>query len=312
MKKKKRPKWYQAKFSFDASNDADARAAVLKLTKNRDDYKLIKVEKIRDKKLKTFYVLHLHLISTSKGMPLGQCGQICKALKGNLRRVQKITLPKQIAPSVVKPPPANRVKPPARRTPFVVPDVEKISFDDSVALLRNIIGILCDPDKSYMHHEARKVKDQIYKVWVKKFGGRNDNNGYFKWPSTMADYGNGKLAENGWETEGVLSFFGYRVGHTQGKSQSVRQAILVEVFEGVIPPVFSRFYLSEWQSSKSAGRLRKMAETLASLTRNAKRKKNSDMSLSISQWEEDLSFLHRKFYIPMFRAKFTFPDSDVA
>lgn len=313
IKRPKLPKWYKAKFSFEASSDEAARKKVLKLVKNRKDFKLIKVQKIRDKSLRTYYVLHLNILSLSKkGMPLNQCRDVCLVIKGNLREVRKIVVPKPVSPVIASKPQIKATHAPLKRTPFVVPDVEKISFDDSVSLLRNIIGILCDPDKSYMHQEARRVKDSIYKVWVKKFGGINDNNGYFKWPSTMADYGNGKLSQNGWEIEGVLSFFGYRVGHTQGKSMAVRQAILTEVFLGVIPPVFSRFYLSEWRSSKSAGRLRKMAETLASLTRNAKRKKNSDMSLSISQWEEDLSFLFRKFYIPMFRNKFTFPDSEVA
>ncbi len=57
----------------------------------------------------------------------------------------------------------------------------------------------------------------------------------------------------------------------------------------------SEEYIAQWAKPSSAGRLKKMAETLAALIRNAKRK-SVDMSVPIRNWEDDLQWLKDRYY----------------
>ena len=59
----------------------------------------------------------------------------------------------------------------------------------------------------------------------------------------------------------------------------------------------------------SAQRLRKLAETIAALTRNAKRRRDSIMATAIEHWEQDLEFLYYEFYVEKFY--FGWPTTDL-
>ena len=67
-------------------------------------------------------------------------------------------------------------------------------------------------------------------------------------------------------------------------------------FSGPIPPVFPNDYLEEWRKPKSAPKLKKIAETISSLTRNAKRRRDSRMEAAIHDWEKDLDFMFEEYY----------------
>lgn len=135
---------------------------------------------------------------------------------------------------------------------------------------------------------------------------QRDQDGYFEWPSTDAPASiHGFTGDKFFYKEGLLSYLGYRVGQ-QGVHQGIRQQILDCVFHNKLPNVDSREYMDCWDSPETADRLKKMAETLASLTRNAKRRRDADFSMAISDWESDLNYLYHKYFVDHF--KFAWPD----
>jgi len=149
------------------------------------------------------------------------------------------------------------------------------------------------------HRESlRQILDAIGSEWERRNLSAAPGD-YFKWPSTEADEGSGSLSAKGWPPSGLLKFMGYVVGRTAGEPPRIRQAILTEIFTAPLPPVDSHSYMSQWGHPCMPERLHKMAETLAALTRNAKRRGVS-MADAISDWEADLLFLKSKFYIGHF------------
>lgn len=122
----------------------------------------------------------------------------------------------------------------------------------------------------------------------------------FPWPSTEAPGGDGSLTGTFCRSAGMLSFVGYRVGATAGKPNGERRLILSGVFSFPLLPVFDAPYMSEWGAPASSKRLRKIAETIAALARNAKRRRGQNLEAAISHWESDLDFLHESYYVGRF------------
>jgi hypothetical protein len=98
----------------------------------------------------------------------------------------------------------------------------------------------------------------------------------------------------------MLSLLGYHVGETQRLHPSIRESILEYTFEYHLPPVDDVAYFNEWDEPRSSRRLLKLANTLASLTRNAKRRDSWGLSRAIREWEQDLNFLYDHYYVHMF------------
>ena len=119
---------------------------------------------------------------------------------------------------------------------------------------------------------------------------------FFEWPSTDPTGGDGKLILKLAVSDGMLSYLDYRVGMINGEVASIRQSILSRIFEGALPPVFPSNYMSSWGAPKSAPRLRKLAESIAAFTRDAKRRHDYKMDNAISDWEADLMFLFERYY----------------
>ena len=130
---------------------------------------------------------------------------------------------------------------------------------------------------------------------------RHNQDGFFEWPSTSAPASKyGFIGDVFFYKEGLLSYVGYRVGQ-QGLPSHVRLQILDCVFHNILPRVDSHEYMNEWGMPKTAARLHKLAETLAAFTRNAKRRmKHSNLSKAIADWETDLNYLYRQYYIGKF------------
>ena len=125
--------------------------------------------------------------------------------------------------------------------------------------------------------------------------------GFFRWPSTNVENGRGVgHMETPSEEIGVLRSVGYQVGE-KGRSLSERRALLVKIYEQDLNLRLSARYLSEWGRPKTAQRLQKLANTIASLTRNIKRR--AAQSSAIDAWESDLEFLKHTYYI----ARYSFP-----
>jgi len=118
----------------------------------------------------------------------------------------------------------------------------------------------------------------------------------FPWPSTIVEFpgAGGPLDLDRPET-GWLRHLGYSV-RSGGPGAQARRAILQEAFGAPLPGrSFNDAYVLEWGPPRSRGRLRKLANTLAALCRNARRR-SADMDDPITRWEADLAWLKAEYY----------------
>lgn len=198
-----------------------------------------------------------------------------------------------------------------RQRPAIIDKISSMKMSQLMRLWNNAARLSKDKtkknEKSY--RDALLVLEAIEKEWAQRGARPPSPEDFFEWPNSAADGGDGRLTGDGWIKEGVLSYMGYHVGRTNGLSSDMRQRILELVFEGVLPPVFEPDYLRQWGEPGSASRLKKMAETIAALSRNAKRKKASKMGSAIKSWDQDLVFLYENFYIDKFH--FDWPTSRI-
>lgn len=105
------------------------------------------------------------------------------------------------------------------------------------------------------------------------------------------------LEEVDWKNQGLLALSGYRVGRTKGEPRDRRRRILNFLFlKDDLRDVSDAEYAAEWGHPMSSTRLRKLAESLAAFTRNAKRRNDANMEQAIEEWEEDLDYLRKTFY----------------
>jgi hypothetical protein len=160
-----------------------------------------------------------------------------------------------------------------------------------------------------MHARARTLIDAINAEWRRRMGTRIHVKGLFVWPSTEAKGGKGGLNPEEWIKEGLLHLMGYHVGANSTGPQAWRERLLSEIFACQVPPVFPDEYVSDWAEPTSVGRLQKMAETLAALTRNARRRRDAQMDSAIKDWESDLEFLYYEYYVGKFH--FAWPTTKI-
>lgn len=120
----------------------------------------------------------------------------------------------------------------------------------------------------------------------------------FDWPSTyVSGKGNTEIDDRNWPDIGLLKRMGYKVGKSGIQNAEKRRKILEKVYESSdLPSVKSREHMAEWGTPKSCKRLQKMANSLATFCRNAKRNSYSSQQLAITHWELDLQWLREKFY----------------
>ena len=120
----------------------------------------------------------------------------------------------------------------------------------------------------------------------------------FDWPSTVVfGGGNSEIDDSDWPQMGLMKALGYRVGKTGIQDAKKRHELLTEIFmKEDLPAVMSKDYLAEWGSPGSCQRLKKMADSIATFSKNAKPRKDADMTVAIEHWEEDLKWLGKNFY----------------
>jgi len=191
----------------------------------------------------------------------------------------------------------------------VIKNLPSMKLKDVRQLWFNAIAVLADDRKSKKHADARRIVDAIRKEWERRQKLPGDPSDFFEWPSTEASGGDGSIDARGWLPDGMLKCMGYKVGANEGLPRSLRQRILDEIFGGPIPPMFPLDYLSQWGAPGSAQRLRKMAETIAALTRNAKRRRDAKMATAIDHWEQDLEHLYYEYYVEKFH--FGWPSTEL-
>ena len=181
---------------------------------------------------------------------------------------------------------------------------ESIRYLDHEEIVKrwiHAVSVMSDEHQENKHGHTRKIIDSIGGEWKKQREHLNKlqkTMDFFRWPITDAPPGTRSLSVDSPE-RGMLAYLGYRVGQKRKLSRE-RRHILLEIFNGELPPLNSWSYLSEWGTPKSVDRLKKMAESIATFTRNAKRKRGADMADAVSDWEDDLSFLKEELYVGRF------------
>lgn len=121
-------------------------------------------------------------------------------------------------------------------------------------------------------------------------------NSSFNWPKTTANPGHQPFPQQVFkQTEGLLSHCGYRVG-AKGLPEPQRRRILDDIYRQPLPPMDDTAYEYEWGDPQTAQRLQKLAETIAALTRNARRRNNPNLRIAINDWEADLAYLKQNYY----------------
>ena len=130
----------------------------------------------------------------------------------------------------------------------------------------------------------------------------------FRWPSTNANVGSGKLDSTNWPNKGLLSFMGYITG-LKGANEDSRRDILDFIYTENVLNVTSVEYMQKWGKPNTGKRLLKLARTLANLVKHEKRKDLNAYRISIAEREADLKYLKKKYYIG--RYDFTWPRTDV-
>lgn len=153
----------------------------------------------------------------------------------------------------------------------------------------------------------RTLVGSIEQEWQRRSKLVHSTEEYFDWPTTVAKRGKGKIGQVDWIDEGVLGYLGYHVDAHSTLTSVQRHTILRRVFCMHLPPIESPTYMLEWGAPESAARLKKMANAIASFTRQAKRNSSYDMSKAIRRWEHDLQMLHDEFYVGRFG--FGWPNS---
>jgi hypothetical protein len=186
-----------------------------------------------------------------------------------------------------------------------IANIGQASPDELLDLWRANIARL-DNAKSAFSALARDYIEAIESEWTRRSIIARLDPDYFKWPSTKAAPGNGSFTSID-HAEGILGYLGYHVGKTGEASSARRQALLSRAFKGPLPPINDPEYMCEWGRPGSAVRLEKMAVSIASVVKSAKRQRDADYSVAIDHWEEDLKFLYREYYVRHFR--FDWPGS---
>jgi len=106
---------------------------------------------------------------------------------------------------------------------------------------------------------------------------------------------------------GLLGYLGYKTG-ARGVSRWHRQKILEQAFTCGRPTNIPVENAEEWGEPDSSQRLQKMANSIASFTRNAKRKDHPPEK-AIEDWEEDLDWPAEEYYHGFFT--FQWPSTEV-
>jgi hypothetical protein len=117
----------------------------------------------------------------------------------------------------------------------------------------------------------------------------------FPWPDTEAAAGRQALEQGIFRIDiGLLKMLGYSAG-IEGIGEGKRRDILSDVYEQELLLLCGHPQQEQWGPPKSAKRLQKLANVIASFVRNAKRKRNPP-HVAISEWESDLRYLKRSYY----------------
>ena len=177
------------------------------------------------------------------------------------------------------------------RINYVPPDALLTTWSKNVARMADTQSAFQDLAKDYVL--------AIEAEWQRRNILARLDPDHFDWPSTKATLGGGAFGSIE-HAEGILGYLGYHVGKSSELSAVSRQSLLSRVFEGSLPPINGPKYMEDWGHRGTPSRLRKMAESIASAVKSAKRRNHADYSVAIEHWEEDLQYLYARYYVDRF------------
>jgi hypothetical protein len=129
----------------------------------------------------------------------------------------------------------------------------------------------------------------------------------FRWPSTNVSGPGPGPFDPALLEKGFLGHLGYAVG-VNGRPEHERREALRTAYLRNLPPAFPGWYVTEWGAPSSGERLRKIADSIATFCRNAK-KRRVPPEHAIHDWERDLGWLRAQFYDGRYR--FQWPSTEV-
>ncbi|WP_135444955.1 hypothetical protein [Vibrio tasmaniensis] len=166
-----------------------------------------------------------------------------------------------------------------------------LSIDDLFRVINEVDSKIEELEK---RQEFLGKDDPLYNQIKNNINSNDIDTDGFKWPSTLAYESNGSIPEADWPQVGMLKGVGYSVG-AKGLPIGKRHELLSNVMHQQLPYVISHTYRREWGEPSSTARLKKLANTIASLAKNSKRSPNNTLE-AISDWEEDLRWLKENYY----------------
>jgi hypothetical protein len=181
----------------------------------------------------------------------------------------------------------------------LVAGLPKRSMPELMGMYRNCAKEMAGPRNANISPEVLTFHRAILKEWKTRAESAEAIDGYFRWPSTDAVIGDGGVSGSNWPSVGMLSALGYHVGSTMGRRESERRFLLDQLFQIDLPPLNDALYMFEWGSPRTSDRLKKLAETIAALTRHGKRR-SRDLQVACDEWEADLEYLYEKYYVGHF------------
>jgi hypothetical protein len=193
--------------------------------------------------------------------------------------------------------------------PKLVEGLPRCSIAELLAMYRKCTKKMAGHRPAEISPLVLVLHKAILNEWDRRLALLSSAEGYFQWPSTDAPLGDGGLPAIAWRSVGMLSALGYHVGTTEGIPEDERRFILDQLFQIALPPLNDMAYMIEWGTAQTAVRLKKLAETIAALTRNAKRRRSRDLQVACEEWEADLEYLYTTCYIGRFR--FVWPAIEI-
>lgn len=183
-------------------------------------------------------------------------------------------------------------------------NIHSQTFTDIIDLWKKKVSFLAFAERARVSDGRKKEAEQILSTiefeWKRRAELAGTRPDYFDWPTTKTGTGGNGALNVQWVTEGPLAYLGYHVGESSALHASNRHVLLSRIMKMQLPPIESPAYMESWGVPNSTLRLKKMANSIASFTRQAKRQATVNKSLAISQWEADLNFLHDEFYVGHF------------
>lgn len=185
-----------------------------------------------------------------------------------------------------------------RSCTYTVKQINYLSLERVSLLYDNLVKFLSVTRDSVILAKVSIIMESIKSRW--NAVGHIDGKA-FRWPSTLVipSTGSSKFGDID-NNSGLLSHIGYHVGRTSNLTVTQRRKILDDVYLKPLSGYYLSKISSEWNEPNSPERLKKLAYAIASFARNAKRRKLDKMDVAIEQWESDLDYLYKKFYLGRF------------